>query len=374
VKRYLLKLRQLRLGFTLVELLVVIAIIGVLVSLLLPAVQKIREAANRMSCSNNLKQIGLAIHNFVDTNGQFPTTPDWTDVPSGDHMGVSYNVDGTPHNVRYQCAGWAYQILPFMEQDNIYKLSDVATDSSGNVNTVLLPTPPYPLNSYVINMQAAVVGPVRSSVIKNYYCPSRRAAAQYPIWGGVGGYVDYVATHPDSTVPIPNRGNALPWSDIYSCAFTWWGDDGTHGVLENRHTLKITFAQIKDGTSNTMMVGEKWEAQQWYANQTAGDQYGFCGGDWVDDRRGTGTELTSLTMSNPHVDDIFPAPPEYNNPGLTGDTWRAWSMMGSAHPAGINAVFADGSVHLIKYGIDPQVFNALGHRDDGTTLDSTWDQ
>ena len=370
MRTLLLRWRRPRPGFTLVELLVVIAIIGVLVSLLLPAVQKIREAANRMSCSNNLKQIGLAIHNFHDTKGQFPTTPDWNDVPSGDHMGISYNSDGSPHDVRYQCAGWAYQILPYLEQDNLYALSDVATDASGNKNIVALPTPQYPAGSYVINMQAAVVGQVRSQVVKNYYCPSRRPATQYPLWGGgMGGKLDYAATHPDSAVPV--LGNP-PWSDVYSCTFTWWGDTGQHGVLECRHIGKITFAQVTDGTSNTMMIAEKWMPTDQYGGSPSGDQYGFVGGDWCDDRRGTGMETPSTLLNLPNPSRDIP----YNHviADNSGDTWRAESQFGSAHPAGINAVFADGSVHVVHYGIDPQVFNQLGHRNDSVPLDSNWEQ
>src|SRR5438270_7532937 len=116
MKRSLLKLR---IGFTLIELLVVIAIIGVLIALLLPAVQKIREAANRTQCANNLKQIGLAVHNFHDTNGVFPTQGGWWST------GVAYDPSGAPYSYKYQTAGWAFQILPYIEQENLYKTSDL---------------------------------------------------------------------------------------------------------------------------------------------------------------------------------------------------------------------------------------------------------
>src|SRR5712692_3939760 len=111
--------RQLRVGFTLIELLVVIAIIGVLIALLLPAVQKVREAANRTQCANNLKQIGLAVHNFHDTYGTFPNTGAWWAT------GAGYDASGTPIGIKYQTAGWMYQIMPFIEQDNLYKMSDL---------------------------------------------------------------------------------------------------------------------------------------------------------------------------------------------------------------------------------------------------------
>src|SRR5216683_6575246 len=109
---------RLRPSFTLIELLVVIAIIGVLIALLLPAVQKVREAANRVSCANNCKQIGLAIHNFHDTWLRFPSNgAEWD-------CGPSYDSTGTPLPAGQQTADFLFQILPFIEQDNLYKLQD----------------------------------------------------------------------------------------------------------------------------------------------------------------------------------------------------------------------------------------------------------
>src|SRR5260370_139697 len=104
-------MRRRRCGFTLIELLVVIAIIAILIGLLLPAVQKIREAANRMSCTNNLKQMGLALHNHESAMAYFPTAG-----------AQSAAVDISAQTAGFETKGWAYQILPYIEQDNLYKI------------------------------------------------------------------------------------------------------------------------------------------------------------------------------------------------------------------------------------------------------------
>jgi prepilin-type N-terminal cleavage/methylation domain-containing protein/prepilin-type processing-associated H-X9-DG protein len=379
-----------RFGFTLIELLVVIAIIGVLIALLLPAVQKVREAANRISCSNNLKQIGLACHNFHDTYGRFPSCPDIFDavgpsnpnpnpgsIPTPGDLGIAYDANGTPLGVKYQTASWAFQILPFMEQDNLYATSDllpVGSAPTAAINAVFLTRANgffgYPNGAYAINLDAGA-GAVRSTPVRSYNCPSKRSSSLYPASGGFKvNLIDYAAAHPWD-VPMPVYSDGLSWSDTGSTALTWWGQEGWHGVLVPNRAGKITFAQIQDGTSNTILVGEKFIPPQFYQGGSDYDHFGLVGGFWVDDRRSTGIMQSAvggggdvLMLSNPAKDinqNLMPA---------GSDDWRAIFQFGSAHPAGMNAVFADGSVHNIKYGIDPQVFNALGNRDDGTTLNS----
>lgn len=394
-----------RIGFTLVELLVVIAIIGVLIALLLPAVQKVREAANRTSCSNNLKQIGLAIHNFHDTYGYFPHSPDSIDglgftgsnywgaatdpqASTAPTLSVSYLTDGTPHNAKYQVASWAFQILPFIEGDNLYKTSDILYASDGVTPTNVVQLTPangfmnYPAGSFATfinyNGNAPGPGPVQSSPFRPYNCPSLRSPGLFQGWNGTKvNFIDYACARPWYQTPIPTQpGNYLGdngqlWVDNGSAAFGWWGNEGQQGVITSRRAGKHTFANITDGTSNTFMIGEKFTLLDYaqgggYDN----DRYGMVGGQWVDTMRGAGPQngnghgWDALSLANPARNLAS------NDPSIVGDTWRSMFIFGSNHPAGINAVFADGSVHNIKYGIDPQVFNGLAYINDGQTWPS----
>src|SRR5262245_28076737 len=157
-------------SFTLIELLVVIAIIAVLIGLLLPAIQKVREAANRMKCGNNLKQIGLAVMNFHDQQRRFPTGGgDWK-------QGISYtSKDGTtPQGVALQTAGWLYQILPYIEQNNVAVLKDMTPTNQEDFKT------PFPQQIWCVDADHQKdTGPARRSAIATYYCPSRRAPGLY---------------------------------------------------------------------------------------------------------------------------------------------------------------------------------------------------
>lgn len=407
------KWRCFRPSFTLIELLVVIAIIGVLIALLLPAVQKVREAANRISCANNCKQIGLAIHNFHDTYLRFPTSGgEWNHT-------VSYGPDGTPLPAGLQVSSWEFQILPFIEQDNLYKLSDIqmppypapippavtGIPAGGHPLASSTSNPPgfFPSGSYMAtldnpapdwsnaNISPNVGALNQTGVPPSYFCPSRRAATLYPGWRNVKN--DYAAAVP-GPVPLPVGTNGLI---SVSAEDEFWGQGGTYyGVISKGLDIthdggltgfttfskhgKVTFASVTDGTSNTMAVGEKWMAP-WAYDGNAGENYddkgGFHGYDNVNTRSTvsgnwpTNVNAPSgagLGFANPARDFNVLDQSDCSNQIQGTYCWHSGFGFGSAHPAGFNAVFADGSVHNIKYGIDPQVFNALGHRSDGTTL------
>jgi prepilin-type processing-associated H-X9-DG protein len=371
-------------------LLVVIAIIGVLIALLLPAVQKVREAANRISCGNNCKQIGLAIHNFHDTWGRFPTSgAEW------DHT-VSYDANGTPLGTPLQTSSWEFQILPFIEQDNLYMLQDLqkppypisTTGVTGVAAGALpLPQPPFPIDSYVCTLDDPSpdwtnenvnpnLGPLTASGIPaNFFCPSRRTATPHPGWRKVKN--DYAAVVP-GRFPLPRNTAGLvsitPEDDFWGDRYNGWqffgvitkgldcanvpGGSTTSSNWTKRG--KINFASVTDGTSNTMMIGEKfmptWAYDGWWFGDDKGAFHGYD------------NDNTRSTIHNPAY---FPNPISDFNVVKDGtQDWHAGFVFGAVHPAGFNAVFADGSVHNIKYGIDAEVFNAIGHRSDGSTLNS----
>lgn len=349
---------RLHLGFTLVELLVVIAIIGVLVGLLLPAVQKIREAANRMSCSNNLKQIGLALHHFHDTNNRFPTGGNnWQDGPS-------YNPDGSPLNVHYQPCGVFFQILPFIEQQDLYATNDVITNGNGTnyraLNQSTTGWGGWPKGAYQSFLGSIPdAGPVEAYPVKTYYCPSRRsphAVHNYvPTPHGVSDYCSIAPGNITSTT-----------DDAWEFAYDGWAPNGDHAVIvrnEYGQNRECTFAQIKDGSSQVIAITEKFA----FTDDTDGFSYDddngwACGWD-LDVTRSSGYRGPG-DPNNPPCPNPQPDTPS----NKVANWWSAFAITGSSHPAGIQAVFADGSVHLISYGIDPIVYNELANRDDGNNI------
>jgi prepilin-type N-terminal cleavage/methylation domain-containing protein/prepilin-type processing-associated H-X9-DG protein len=364
-------------GFTLVELLVVIAIIGILVALLLPAVQSAREAGRRTQCKNQLKQIGLALQNHVSTFGVFPTGGTRNGPRIEDFVKGGTSNPGQPNGSNRQGLGWAYQILPFIEQTATQQLLDTAQ--------------------------------LRSTVVSLYFCPSRRSPAK--LGSSEFGVVlmDYAAAQPSSyECPRDGNGEKYPVAPFtrgsshnrglraFWCANTGNGgpppDRGVYDGVIVRTPWRITgcqrvacsgatanspavgeqvegvpravkLARITDGTSHTMVIGEKYvRSDMYYGGLPSGrllsssDDRGWTDGWDPDTIRFTGFQPFNDSDSFCFQDDTN------IHPKCTGDGPDVF-FFGAAHPGGINAVYADGSVRAIGFDIDVLVFNATGTRD-----------
>ena len=286
-------LRPLR-GFTLVELLVVIAIIGVLASLLLPAVQSAREAGRRASCANNLKQIGLAFMLHHDSYGFFPFGGSYRSYPS-------MNTNGLPDIGNNQTGGWAFQILPNIEEDVLYHCNDLKI--------------------------------IQTTPISLYFCPSRRrpqvAAGG---WAQGNALMDYAASNQDGP-------------DLVDAGL----NSGT-GVVRSSHVVRIS--KILDGTTKTIMVGEKRLCLQTLGDGVGDDDHGYSIGWDLD--------TVARTDMPPDADPAL---------GCITGSLPLWNgLMGSSHPAGFNTVFADGSVHHLSYLINTDLFSNLGNTSDGNVV------
>lgn len=321
-----------RLGFTLVELLVVIAIIGILVGLLLPAVQAAREAARRMQCSNHLKQMGLAFHNFQDSRGHLPGGGRDGNPKFGDSTNSCCN------SLVQSGFSWMYHILPYVEQQTIY---DLAANAD--------PTAPGKSNTGN-NAVGAAMPPI-------YVCPSRRAPTLYS-----GSHrSDYAG----------NAGERNPAAGLRSGA----PNSGARGVLRQIDSSgwKLTIERIKDGSSNTLMIGEKALHPSAHGSE-GGDNERWSNPGWDEDIVRFGA-IRVPAESN--LQEGLPPIPDLKSAHLDGASWikpatrhgerfNQWHpFFGSSHAAGMNGCFADGSVQFLSYTIDAEVFRRLSIVDDG---------
>lgn len=365
-----------RRAFTLVELLVVIAIIGVLVALLLPAVQAARESARRATCANQVKQMGLAMQNHLSARKVFPTGGNKSGPFIENHVSGSTSNPGRPNGPNRQGLGWAYQILPYLEQGAVQGIT-----TKKELETTIVPL---------------------------YFCPSRRSPSGFGSSGTV--LMDYASAQPSSfkcEAPLDERWPVRPF-DVYGGSHidakkAFWGCKAVNGDYPQpnlkyvydgvivRTPWKITDeatssapakgevvdsvptavkpSQITDGLSNTLVISEKYvRSDLAYGGVSptrffsASDNQGWTDGWDPDTVRFTGYQ--PISDSNPMC---FGSDANITT-RCTGDGPDVF-FFGSSHTGGINAVYADGSVHFISFDVDVVVFNSLGTRNGEETID-----
>jgi prepilin-type N-terminal cleavage/methylation domain-containing protein len=312
-------------GFTLVELLVVIVIIGIMIAMLLPAVQAAREAARRMQCSNNLKQLALGCLSHEHAQGFLPTGG-WCWLYVGD-PDRGYD--------RRQPGGWVYNLLSFVEQDAM------------RCKGMGLP----------LGQKRAALGEVIATPLSILYCPTRRLAKAYPLLNppyniaptAECGKTDYSANggsiaHTGPWIPSdPWQNGDLSFTDVPG--FSWADNSKFNGVIYLISTVKL--ADITDGMSNTYLVAERFLHPDHYIDGEGEDNNAYEGADMDTLRFGEERPLPDQARTSPDGAKYF----------------------GSAHATCFNAALCDGSVRSIHYSIDFEMHQRLCSRKDDQPID-----
>jgi prepilin-type N-terminal cleavage/methylation domain-containing protein/prepilin-type processing-associated H-X9-DG protein len=351
-------------AFTLIELLVVIAIIAILIGLLLPAVQKVREAASRMKCTNNLKQMGLAMHSYHDTFNGFPRG----------NRGSWGNDHGS----------WLFQTLPYMEQDNLYKaVTSVIDTRFGGI----------PYEDPRWGMQAAVTARVLPKLLPYGRCPSDPFDSTNPLFASYIGSqgpqcndgpcsprVDPFNINCNGQTGTFGAGGGVP-APIVPPTHPGYGPSFQHGSTDNASLCRgmmcrgtgaaggplIRMADVTDGLSNTIMLGEGLVGQMEF--QRFGNSWGWAGYNsvsqgqtiqpinWRIEETTGGRTAWSSCASNCTAIGVNPANCLWN--------WHTTWGFKSKHPGGANFCFGDGSVRFLAENIDMRTYQYLGCRDDG---------
>ncbi|MGL4511723.1 MAG: DUF1559 domain-containing protein [Lacipirellulaceae bacterium] len=350
-------------GFTLVELLVVIAIIGILVALLLPAVQSAREAARRSQCVNNLKNIGLATLNFEGSYGVYPTGGSQFLTAA---YGIEQNVkNGKPIGVEKQGIGWGFQILPYLEEGAVQSVTTTIALSSAVIPVYACPSRRNAATSYSVAFEGIIAvmdyaGAVPATFTNfSRSTPLRPALPTDPLETLDKAYRRLgVAFYGGNYNRSDPRGNAVYDGVITRCAWRWNATTMMHERLPRMSSL-VKVAQVTDGTSNTMLYAEKYVRSD---NYRGGESFKSDDRGWSD---GWDGDIMRCTAFSPMSDsDGRGWEPTYNS--LFADSgglgFDNIFLFGSAHPGGINAVFADGSVRSIAFDVPAELFNNMGTR------------
>jgi type II secretory pathway pseudopilin PulG len=352
---------------------VVIAIIGILIALLLPAVQAARESARRTQCINNLKQIGIACHNYHDVHKRFPyggvqgSTDDWPDgVTWGAGDPWRTNATDTNETREPETHAWLWQILPGMEQEALYELGLTAN----------------------LSQNTATLNRLQRTSVSTLYCPSRR---QVRVYRGTTSRTDYAGSFGTSTNPRGSRsGPVSTESDgvivrremvIPQPNNTFWAPQppptGSGGltrpsggfIKEHPAQVVVNTGSILDGTANTFLAGEKRVHLTYLdtasAALPAGFNYDSDNEDPFTAEYGTDVRRAGGTRSG-QIRTPLPPEPDVNDPSI--DPVGIANQFGSSHRGVVNMVMADGAVRPVPFNISPQIFMFLSMRKDGNPV------